>query len=186
MDIREGNSKMSLNRVVVIGRLTRDPEMKYTTQGIAVAQLSIAVNRITKGEDGDYETDFFNVTAWRRTAEFASQYLTKGRLISVDGRLQQRKWVDQQSGQNRSIVEIVADNIESLDRKPDGEGGAPMSSQQPSNYDEPAGGSQSAPPPAREPRAAAPAPARQNARAAAPAPAAYADDNDEADPFADE
>ena len=179
---------MSVNRVVVVGRLTRDPEMKYTTQGIAVAQLSIAVNRITKGEDGDYETDFFNVTAWRRTAEFASQYLTKGRLISVDGRLQQRKWVDQQSGQNRSIVEIVADNIESLDRKPDGEGGAPMSSQSPSNYDEPSGGSLR---PRRrlpaKPALQSPAPTRQPARTAAPAPAAYSsDDNDEADPFADE
>ena len=178
---------MSLNRVVLVGRLTRDPEMKYTPQGVAVAQLGIAVNRVTKGENGDYEVDFFNVTAWRRTAEFASQYLTKGRLVSVDGRLQTRSWTDQQSGQKRTAFEIVADNIESLDRKPDGEGGAPMSSQQPSNYDEPSSGPMSSPPPAREARASAPAPARQTSRAAAPAPAGYSsDDNDEADPFADE
>ncbi len=175
---------MSLNRVTLVGRLTRDPEMKYTPQGVALAQLGIAVNRVTKGENGDYEVDFFNVTAWRRTAEFASQYLTKGRLVSVDGRLQTRSWVDQASGQKRTAFDIVADNIESLDRKPDGEGGAPMSSQQPSNYDEPAAEAHA--PQARESRASAPAPARQPARAAAPAAAAYEDSSDEADPFADE
>jgi len=115
---------MSLNRVVLVGRLTADPETKYTPSGVPVASLRIAVNRFTKNEQGDYETDFFSVTAWRRTAEFASNYLTKGRLISVDGRLQTRSWVDQASGQKRTMFEIVADNIEGLDRKGDGpEGG---------------------------------------------------------------
>src|ERR1051326_6121856 len=101
--IREGESEMSLNRVVLIGRLTRDPEMKYTPQGVAVTQMGIAVQRFTKNETGDYDVDFFNVVAWRRTAEFAANYLTKGRLVSVDGRLQTRSWVDQASGQKRSV-----------------------------------------------------------------------------------
>jgi len=111
---------MSLNRVVLVGRLTADPEMKYTPSGVPVASLRIAVNRVTKNEQGDYETDFFSVTAWRRTAEFVSNYLTKGRLISIDGRLQTRSWVDQASGQKRTSFEIVADNIEGLDRKGEG------------------------------------------------------------------
>src|SRR5689334_22871578 len=155
-----------LNRVVLIGRLTRDPEMKYTPAGVAVAQLGIAVQRFTKNETGDYDVDFFNVVAWRRTAEFASNYLTKGRLISVDGRLQTRSWVAQ-DGSKRSVVEIVADNIESLDRRPDAEA-APDSD------------TGSAAPPART---AAPAAVGGSARHAAP-PAD--DDLDESDPFADE
>jgi single-strand DNA-binding protein len=111
---------MSLNRVVLVGRLTADPEMKYTPAGVPVAQLRVAVNRVTKNEQGEYESDFFNVTAWRRTAEFCNNYLSKGRLISIDGRLQTRSWVDQASGQKRTAFEIVADNIEGLDRKGDG------------------------------------------------------------------
>lgn len=160
---------MSLNRVVLIGRLTADPELKWTTQGVAVASLRIAVNRVTKNDDGNYETDFFNVTAWRRTAEFASQYLTKGRLISVDGRLQTRSWVDQTTNQNRVAFEIVADNIEGLDRKPDSPGGME--------------GEESAPaarPAASRPPAPRP-PAGSNAR-----PPAHEEEMDDADPFADE
>ena len=84
-----------LNRVVLVGRLTRDPEMKYTPQGVAVAQMGIAVQRFTKNETGDYDVDFFNVTAWKRTAEYVTQYLKKGRLVSIDGRLQTRSWTDQ-------------------------------------------------------------------------------------------
>jgi len=113
---------MSLNRVVLVGRLTADPEMKYTPAGVPVASLRIAVNRITKNDQGEYEADFFNVTAWRRTAEFCSNYLTKGRLISLDGRLQTRSWVDQASGQKRTAFDIVAENIEGLDRRGDSPG----------------------------------------------------------------
>jgi len=164
---------MSLNRVVLIGRLTRDPELKYTPAGVPVAQLGIAVQRFTKNEQGDYEVDFFNIVAWRRTAEFAQNYLTKGRLISVDGRLQTRSWVDQTSGQKRTAFEIVADNIEGLDRREDG--GAPH----------PHEGDMDTVPTA----ASAPAP-----RPAAARPAAAGSRNtpppddvlDEADPFADE
>lgn len=150
-----------VNRVVLVGRLTRDPEMKYTPSGVAVAQMGIAVDRFTKNDQGEYETDFFNVVAWRRSAEFASNYLTKGRLISVDGRLQTRSWVAT-DGTKRSVVEIVADNIQGLDRRGDGA---------------PAPHADAAPPSAAPTRPAAPA-----GRAAQPAE----DDLDEADPFADE
>ncbi len=109
-----------LNRVVLVGRLVADPEVRYTPAGVPVAQLRVAVNRITKNENGEYESDFFNVVAWRRTAEFAQNYLSKGRLVSIDGRLQTRSWVDQTSGQKRTAFEIVADNLEGLDRKSEG------------------------------------------------------------------
>lgn len=107
---------MSLNRVTLVGRLTRDPEQKFTSSGIAVCTLSIAVDRFTKDDQGKYETDFFNLVAWRRTAEFAAQYLQKGRLVSVDGRLQTRSWEDEKSGQRRTVVEIVAENLQGLDK----------------------------------------------------------------------
>jgi single-strand DNA-binding protein len=159
---------MSLNRIVLIGHLTRDPEMKYTPQGIAVATMGIAVNRFSKNDQGEYEVDFFNIVAWRRSAEFASNYLKKGRLVSVDGRLQARSWVDQPTGQKRTVYEIVADSIQGLDKRTDAEpvsdaemGGAPSEAR---------GGGQSRPPAARQPAATAPA----------------ADDIDESDPFADE
>src|SRR5205823_3498076 len=128
----------------------------------------IAVDRFTKDESGNYETDFFNVVAWRRSAEFAANYLTKGRLVSVDGRLQTRSWVAQ-DGTKRSVVEIVADNIQGLDRKGDA---APAAAQD--------GDAAGASAPAR---AAAPAAAGAgSARQAAPAD----EDLDESDPFADE
>ena len=165
---------MSLNRIVLIGRLTRDPEMKYTPQGIAVATMGIAVDRFTKNEQGEYETDFFNIVAWRRSAEFASNYLKKGRLVSVDGRLQARSWVEQATGQKRTAYEIVAESIQGLDKRSDAE---PLSDA------EMGGGSHEArsatPTPMREP-SAAPA-ARAGAKPAPPM-----DDIDESDPFADE
>jgi single-strand DNA-binding protein len=138
--------------------------MKYTPSGVPVASLRIAVNRITKNDQGEYESDFFNVTAWRRTAEFCSNYLTKGRLISLDGRLQTRSWVDQASGQKRTAFEIVADNIEGLDRR--GDGGASEAGDDGAPYDR--------------------APAAKPAAARAYTPAAPVDINDDSDPFADE
>ena len=157
---------MSLNRIVLVGRLTRDPEMKYTPQGIAVSTMGIAVDRFSKNDQGEYETDFFNIVAWRRSAEFASNYLKKGRLISVDGRLQARSWVEQTTGQKRTVYEIVAENIQGLDKRGDAE---PVS-------DSDMGGGQS------EGRGAG-APPQSTPRPAAGAPA---DDIDESDPFADE
>lgn len=157
-----------VNRVVLVGRLTRDPEMKYTPAGVPVAQMGIAVDRFSKNEQGEYETDFFNIVAWRRTAEFAANYLTKGRLISVDGRLQARSWVAQ-DGTKRTVVEIVADSIQGLDRK--GDGVAPTGSPHETDMD-------SGPAPV-----AASAPRASSARATVPP---IDDDADEADPFADE
>jgi single-strand DNA-binding protein len=107
-----------MNVVVLIGRVVADPELKYTPSGIAVCQLRIAVDRRFKNESGERETDFFDVVAWRQSAEFAANYLTKGRLIAVHGRLQSRSWV-QQDGQRRSKVEVIADNIQGLDRPKD-------------------------------------------------------------------
>ncbi len=111
-----------LNRIVLIGRLTRDPESQYTPNGIALAKFSIAVDRPTKNaETGERETDFINIVAWRRTAEFVTQYITKGRLVAVEGRLQMRSWVAQ-DGTKRVAAEIVADNVQGLDRAKDSDG----------------------------------------------------------------
>lgn len=159
-----------LNRVVLVGRLTRDPEVKYTVQGVAVARFGLAVNRVTKNDQGDYEVDFFDIVAFRRTADFVGQYLKKGRLVSVDGRLQTRSWTDQQTGQKRTGFEIIADNVNGLDRRDDAEG-APQGE-----------GSYAAPAPATASR-----PAASLASGAARSNAPAADDAiDESDPFADE
>lgn len=115
---------MSVNRVVLVGRLTRDPELRETTSGHKVANFSIAVNRRFKREDK--EADFFRVSCWGQTAEFVSNYLHKGRLVSVDGRLEQRQW-QAQDGSNRESIDVVADNVEGLDRPREDGGGAPVS-----------------------------------------------------------
>lgn len=112
-----------MNVVILIGRMVADPELKYTPSGVAVCSFRIAVNRRFKSQNGENEADFFDVVAWRQSAEFAANYLTKGRLVAVEGRLQQRSWV-QQDGQKRSKVEVVADNLQGLDSKPrDGQPG---------------------------------------------------------------
>lgn len=169
---------MSLNRIVLIGRLTRDPEMKYTPQGLPVTTMRLAVNRITKDEQGQYESDFFDVVAWRRSAEYASNYLRKGQLISVEGRLQSRRWVDQATGQNRTAYEIVADNLQALERRMDGDPGSDgeMDGDPEARTAAPTRSAAPAPRPATPS-----APPRQPARPIAPQ-----DDIDETDPFADE
>lgn len=101
-----------INRVILIGRLTRDPELRSTTSGKSVANFSIAVDRHGKDDDAD----FFRVTAWGKTADFVSNYLDKGRLVAIDGRLQSRKFQDK-DGNNRETVEVVADSVQSLDYK---------------------------------------------------------------------
>lgn len=115
---------MSLNRVVLIGRLTRDPELRSTTSGKQVANFAIAVDKRIKPTDGSPTADFFNISAWGQTAEFVANYLAKGRLVAVDGRLQSRKYTAQ-DGSNREVYEIVADNVQGLDRPRDDDGGAP-------------------------------------------------------------
>ena len=112
-----------MNVVALIGRVVADPELRYTPNGVAVTTLRVAVDRRFKSQSGEKETDFFDVIAWRQSAEFAANYLTKGRLIGVQGRLQQRSWV-QADGQKRSKIEVVADSVQGLD-KPSGGQGAP-------------------------------------------------------------
>lgn len=113
---------MSLNRVVLIGRLTRDPELRTTTTGKSVCDFSIAVDKRIKPTDGSPTADFFRVSAWGQTAEYVNNYLHKGRLIAVEGRLQSRKYTAS-DGQNREIVEVVADSVQGLDRPRDDQGG---------------------------------------------------------------
>ena len=108
-----------LNHIVLMGRLTRDPELRRTQSGIAVASFSLAVDRDYKPEGGERETDFIDIVAWRSTAEFVSKYFTKGRMAVVSGRLQIRGWTDN-SGNKRRSAEVVADNIYFGDSKKDG------------------------------------------------------------------
>lgn len=107
-----------INRVVLVGRLTRDPEFRTTHSGKSVVEFSIAVNKRIKPQDGSPDADFFRVKAWGNTADFVANYLDKGRLVAVDGRLEQRRYTDQ-SGNSREIIEIVADNVQSLERPRD-------------------------------------------------------------------
>lgn len=114
---------MSVNRVVLIGRLTRDPELRTTNSGKNVVNFSIAVQKRIKPQDGSPDADFFNIQAWGQTADYVNNYIGKGRLVAVDGRLQVRKWQDQ-NGNNRETTEIVADNVNGLDRpREDGDQG---------------------------------------------------------------
>jgi single-strand DNA-binding protein len=102
-----------LNHVVLIGRLTRDAELKYTASGQAVCKFSIAVNRRRKnGDQWEDEANFFDIVLWGRQGESLNQYLVKGKMIGIEGELRQDRW--QQDGQNRSKVEIVANNIQLL------------------------------------------------------------------------
>lgn len=117
-----------LNRIILMGRLTRDPELRHTQTDTAVASFSLAVDRDFRNRDsGEKGVDFIDVVAWRNTAEFVSKYFTKGRMAVVEGRLQIRDWTDREGGKRRS-AEVVADNIYFGDSKRDGEtGGASFS-----------------------------------------------------------
>ena len=112
-----------MNVVVLVGRLTADPELKYTPSGVAVATFSIAVDR-PKSSQAEKETDFINIVTWRQSAEFASNYLSKGRLVAIEGRLQIRSWVAQ-DGSKRKSAEVVASQVRGLDRPKDQTGQAP-------------------------------------------------------------
>lgn len=106
-----------LNRVIVMGRLTRDPELRRTSSGISVVAFSLAVERDFKPKDNSSkEVDFLDVVAWRGTADFVSKYLTKGRAVVVSGRLQVRLWKDQE-GNKRKSIEILADSVYFADSK---------------------------------------------------------------------
>jgi len=133
-----------LNRIMLIGRLTKDPELRYTQNGAAVASFSIANNR-TYNVNGEKREDvsFFNVSAWGKHGEMIVQYCKKGQRIAIEGRLQQRSW-DNQEGKKQYSIEIVADNTQFLSAKGENNGGdAPNSSYQ--NQNQQSSGYQNAP-----------------------------------------
>lgn len=105
-----------LNKIVIMGRLTRDPELRHTQQGTAVASFTLAVDRDFKSQQGEKATDFIDVVAWRNTGEFAAKYFSKGRMAVVEGRLQFRDWTDR-DGNKRRAAEVVAENIYFADSK---------------------------------------------------------------------
>ena len=135
-----------LNRIILMGRLTRDPELRRTGSGTPVTSFSLAVDRDFKSQSGEKETDFIDVVAWRSTAEFVSKYFTKGRMAVVEGRLQIRDWTDRDGGKRRS-AEVVADNVYFGDSKRDGGGdySAPPAYGAPASYGAPAAGRGAAP-----------------------------------------
>lgn len=112
-----------LNRITIMGRLTRDPELRHTQTGTAVASFTLAVDRDFKDKNsGEKATDFIDCVAWRQTAEFVSRYLSKGRMAVVEGRLQMRDWTDKDGNKRRS-AEVVADNVYFGDSKKEAEPG---------------------------------------------------------------
>src|SRR6476469_4398431 len=131
----------SFNKVILLGNLTRDPEVRYTPKGTAVTELGMAVNRVYTAENGEKreETTFVDVTLWGRTAEIAGEYLRKGRPVFIEGRLQLDTWDDKQSGQKRSKLKVVGEGLQLLGGRPGGggggggdeEGGPPRSSSRP-------------------------------------------------------
>ena len=113
-----------LNHIIIMGRLTRDPELRRTGSGVAVASFTLAVDRDFSPKDGgERETDFIDCVAWRQTGEFVSKYFTKGRMAVVSGRLQIRNWNDKDGNKRRS-AEVIADNVYFGDSKRDSEGGS--------------------------------------------------------------
>lgn len=108
-----------LNSVIIMGRLTRDPEMRHTQNGTAVASLTLACDRDFKPKNGEKETDFIDVVVWGKTAEFAANYFNKGRMAIVEGRLQVRNWQDK-DGNKRKSTEVVADRMYFGDSKQEG------------------------------------------------------------------
>ena len=116
-----------LNHIVLMGRLTRDPELRRTGSGVPVASFTLAVDRDFGSRDGgEKETDFIDIVAWRNTAEFVSKYFTKGRMAVVSGRLQIRSWTDKE-GNKRRTAEVVADNVYFGDSRRDGDTGSTYS-----------------------------------------------------------
>ncbi len=128
-----------LNRVILIGRLTRDPELRYTPAGVAVTQFTLAVDRpFTSGQSGEREADFIPVVTWRQLAETCANYLRKGRLTAVEGRIQVRNY-ENNEGKRVYVTEIIADNVRFLESNRDG--GAGREDGNSGNYGGNAGGS---------------------------------------------
>lgn len=150
----------SLNRVILIGNLTRDPELRVTPKGTAICQFGVAVNRQFKDESGATrdETTFVDIEAWGKQAEIIGKYLTKGRPIALEGRLKLDQWEDKQSGQKRSKLKVVLENFQFLGEGRR-EGGAPGSAGGASDdVDQAPSYERTSPPPRRSAPPAAPAP----------------------------
>lgn len=110
-----------MNRVVLVGRLTKDPDLRYTPNGVAVANFTLAVNRPFKNQEGEQEADFISVVVWRRQAENAANFLNKGSLAGVDGRMQTRSY-DNNQGQRVFVTEVMAESVQFLEPKGSGNG----------------------------------------------------------------
>jgi len=157
----------SMNKVILIGRLTRDPELRYTPSELAITEFSLAVDRRFKNAQGEKTTDFFRCKAFKQTAEFVNNYLKKGNLVSVEGRIELNEFTGQ-DGVKKYFTDIVCDQVQSLTSRSEQSGDT--------------GGYAAAPP-----AASAPAPMRSNPPVAQPsAGGAEFDDFDDSDPFADE
>jgi single-strand DNA-binding protein len=104
-----------INRIILVGRMVADPELRYTPSGIAVAKFRLAVDRPFTSKEGERQTDFIDIVAWRQSAQFAADYLKKGRLVGIDGRLQVRSYTTA-DGQRRKVAEVVADSVRALER----------------------------------------------------------------------
>jgi single-strand DNA-binding protein len=107
---------MSLNRVVLVGRLTKDPELRFTPNGIAVTTFTLAVNRPFKNANGEQEADFINIVVWKKAAENVANYTSKGSLVAIDGRIQTRSY-ENKDGQRVYVTEVVADSVQFLETK---------------------------------------------------------------------
>jgi single-strand DNA-binding protein len=147
----------NLNRVLLIGNLTRDPEVRYTPKGTAVTDLGLAINRVIGSEEGERreEVTYVDVTLWGRQAEIAQQYLTKGRSVFIEGRLQLDSWDDKQTGQKRSKLKVVGEYLQLLGGRP---GNAPAEAEpssstagNPASRSRPGGPPAPRPQPARDP-----------------------------------
>jgi single-strand DNA-binding protein len=139
----------NLNKVMLIGNLTRDPEIKYTPKGTAVAQIGLAVNRVWSNDAGEKqeETTFVDVELWGRQAEIAGEYLRKGRPVFIEGRLKLDSWDDKQTGQKRNKMKVVGEQLQLLGSREGGSGGGSTESGE--NRTRPA--AKATPPPARAP-----------------------------------
>lgn len=109
-----------MNRAILVGRLTKDPELRYTTNGVAVANFTVAVNRSFKSQNGEREADFINCVAWRKQAENLANFMRKGNMIGVDGRIQTRSYEDD-TGRTIYVTEVLAESIQFLESKRDAE-----------------------------------------------------------------
>jgi single-strand DNA-binding protein len=150
----------NLNKVMLMGNITREIELRYTPKGTAVADIGLAVNRVRTGESGERieETTFVDITLWGRTAEVVHQYAGKGQPLFVEGRLHMDTWVDKTTGGNRSKLKVVADNLQLMGAKGGGGGQAPQQSAPPqgqgeSSYSQPAAQQQQQAAPAQQQQA---------------------------------